>query len=144
MVSAQATNTSTPSRNTSTNTSTNTGATSTNNQNKVLDKNCLQAKIIERNNKIQTALDQYLDAIKSAFSAKKEALSTIWTNSTKTEKEIRVDIKTIYSNFLKAKKDAKMNYVSTTKAAWKEFKETAKTQCNAINTGETSSYDLNF
>ncbi len=80
---------------------------------------CMQTAVDKRDSAIISAWDVYSAAVKSALSARKDALKSAWGITD--AKERRAAIKKAWADFSSAVRQARKDFNSARKSAWKTF-----------------------
>lgn len=89
---------------------------------------CMSAAVDKRETAIITAFDTFSASMKTALTARKDALKTGWTQTTTDTR--KSSLKTAWQAFQQSQKSARETFRKSRQAAWKQFRTDAKT-CKA-------------
>ena len=88
---------------------------------------CMQSAVDTRETAMMTAFDSFHTDVKAGLTARKSALGLAWAMSDGAERTTA--IKSAWTAWKTAKKEAHTELKADKKAAWTAFKNTAKTTC---------------
>jgi len=104
---------------------------------------CMQNAIEKRDTALIVGIDAYVAAIKTALTARKDALKAAWLITDKTQR--RSALKTAWKNFRTARDQARKDWKSAKRTAWKTFYADRKA-CGKVTSEDwtTSGVDNNI
>jgi hypothetical protein len=100
---------------------------------------CMQTAVETRDTAILAAFDTYATTVKSALTARKDALKAAWAITDR--KERRTAIMTAWKNYKTAIKDARVALKTAKKTAWDAFKAASKV-CKPTKTQDNSNQSV--
>lgn len=96
---------------------------------KTVNLSCIQEAVTDRETAVMEAYESFSEAIKTALTDRKTALIAAWGKTD--AKERNAAIKASWKEYRTDRIDARKELIKDRKAAWKEFRETAKTECRS-------------
>lgn len=91
---------------------------------------CMKTAVETRENALASAFDAYTDDITQGLSERKADLLKMWALTDKAGRA--TELKQVWTNWKKVRKDAHTELKTKKKAAWTTFKTTAKTTCKEV------------
>lgn len=94
---------------------------------------CMQTAVEKRDNAVIAAFDAFSASMKSAFTARRDALKTAWGKENRSER--RTALRTAWGTFRASRKLARETFRTARHNAWKTFRADAKA-CHGVHRGE--------
>ncbi len=90
-----------------------------------MDMVCIQAAVDKRETDLAAGVESFVNGLRQAFAARKDALKAAWANSDKKERDSA--LKAAWSAFGQSSKKARSDWKAARQNAWKTFRTEMKT-----------------